>query len=114
WPLRRQLNRFKGPINVGKTKDIETLTVEINVGQVKITGRAVVFHPGQFHFAMFVDQEGVAYDFSRFVVNPALADSRRTFKAFPGKTVEELARQAGAVFAINGHQGNFYIPNSLV
>jgi hypothetical protein len=79
-----------------------------------VKGRVVIFNPEASQFNLYLNDESSFYDFSTHAVSKKFAQQRNLiFKEFPGKTVGEIVDQTGAAFAINGHQGNFYLPNTL-
>jgi predicted dehydrogenase/MoaA/NifB/PqqE/SkfB family radical SAM enzyme/guanylate kinase len=90
-------------------------------------GRVAKIDPEKIALMIWHEPEAVNYDFSVYANTPAIAKERnRPFREFPGKTMqsfvdsynngtlpEEFSKK-GLVFAVNGHQGNFWDPNSLV
>ncbi|MFA5350818.1 MAG: 6-phosphofructokinase, partial [Candidatus Omnitrophota bacterium] len=80
-----------------------------------VQGQLLEINPDKVEMRIWVDMDGVNYDFSRFAVTPTMAaKDKKEFKDFSGKTVREFAKAERPLFAINGHQGNFWLSNTLV
>ncbi|MFA5088109.1 MAG: glycogen/starch synthase, partial [Candidatus Omnitrophota bacterium] len=90
-----------------------------------VSGREVVFAFGQ-PFELYVNEDGVAYDFSRYAQTKEMVDllnrgnekkgdpHRYQFRPFDGIPVKCFAKEHSALFAINGHQGNFWEAHTMV
>ncbi len=107
-----------GTLTVSATQDVQGMAVTalrfLAEGRA-VEGRAVVIAPENAGVEVFVDQDAVNYDFSKNAQTPELAKKlNREFKEFPGRTVREFTAGTPAVFAVNGHQGNYWLPNTLV
>jgi len=78
-------------------------------------GHVARIDPSKVDLKIWIDKRGVNYDFSRFGQTKRLAKQlRREYKSFPGETVRGFRRKYKPLFAVNGHQGNFWLPNTLI
>ena len=87
-------------------------------------GRVVYLDPEKFSLEMFVESKAQSYNFIKNGVDQGWVNKEKAkgridlgFKEFPGKTVRgfvDYKNDETIIFAVNGHQGNFYIPNTLL
>ncbi|MBU0547925.1 MAG: hypothetical protein KKH57_04110, partial [Candidatus Omnitrophica bacterium] len=76
-------------------------------------GRVIRIAPG-IGLDIWVNNDSVAYDFSRFFRSEKFTEAGKEFKEFPGMTLSHFIKKYEPVFAVNGHQGNFYLSNTLI
>ncbi|MBU1726722.1 MAG: hypothetical protein KJ880_03745, partial [Candidatus Omnitrophica bacterium] len=78
-------------------------------------GKVVRIDPSKIVMGIWVGKDSVEYDFSRFARSPEFAkQDNKIYREFPGRTVAQFVSDEKVPFAVNGHQGNFYLANTLV
>jgi hypothetical protein len=63
----------------------------------------------------FISDEGRAYDFNAYAVSEdQAARNNKAYKPFPGIPLKTFVNNQPVLFAVNGHQGNYWLDNTLV
>lgn len=108
-----RMGQFKG-VQAG----IECAKISFDNGKRFAEGKAVRIDPGEVELRIWYEPEAQGYDFSRYAQTKGFAEkSGREFREFPGKTVSEFTSddiRGEYLFAVNGHQGNFWVANTLL